>query len=281
MVSAVRQRAPAGRDRLLRSMQGRDEALLSLSTIGMADCRRNGRPRQPVRRLERSPPWGGETAARRLPDERPGGCRSGRGVRQVGQGMKIGIHNEPAAASLGGSECMVAMIAAALGDAHDVEIVHHHLGLTLSTLAAFSGASLDRVKLRYFDRKRPASSLTRLPWRMYAESRDFCAELSSPYDVFISVTHGIPPFCHAPVGVLFVLFPIGNRAETWPIAGQGDAGALRRLLRVRYHDWEWSRRMGSFQTKLAISEFTSRWTRAYWDIDCEVLYPPVDTDFAV
>jgi glycosyltransferase involved in cell wall biosynthesis len=194
--------------------------------------------------------------------------------------MRIGIHNEPAS-SLGGSECMVAMIAAALRDSHAVEIVHHHPDLTLSALSAFSGAPLDHATLRYVDTKRPALSSTRLPWRMYAESRDFFAELSSPYDLFITVTHGIPPFCHAPIGVLFVLFPIGNRSEIWPMTADDDAGSLRRQLRARYHDWEWSRRMGSFQTKLAISEFTSRWARTYWDIDCDVLYPPVDTGFAI
>jgi glycosyltransferase involved in cell wall biosynthesis len=175
---------------------------------------------------------------------------------------------------------MVAMIAAALRDSYSVEIVHHHPDLTLSALSAFSGASLDDVKLRYLAAKRPVPSSTRLPWRMYAESRDFFAELSSPYDVFITVTHGIPPFCHAPIGVLFVLFPIGNRWEAWPRTAEADAGALRRRLRAGYHDWEWSRRMSGFQTKLAISEFTSRWTRAYWGIDCDVLYPPVATGFA-
>jgi len=33
-------------------------------------------------------------------------------------------------------------------------------------------------------------------------------------------------------------------------------------LRARYHDWDWSRRLGCFQTKLAISKFTSRWACA-------------------
>ena len=193
--------------------------------------------------------------------------------------MRIGIHNEPGS-TLGGSECMVAMIAAALRDSYSVEIVHHHADLTLSALSAFSGAPLEHVKLRYVETKRPATSATRLPWRMYAESRDFFAELSSPYDVFITVTHGVPPFCHAPIGVLFVLFPGGNRWKTWPRTAEDDAGSLRRRLRAGYHDWEWGRRMGSYQTKLAISEFTGRWARDYWGIDCDVLYPPVDTGFA-
>jgi len=176
---------------------------------------------------------------------------------------------------------MVAMMAAALRETHSVEIVHHNKTLTLQALSAFSGAVLDDVTIRYVEGKRSVPGATRLPWSMYAEARDFFAELSSPYDVFITVTHGIPAFCHAPIGVLFVLFPIGNRFEMWPRTSGEDARSLRQRLREAYHDWEWDRRMATFQTKLAISEFTNRWTRAYWGINCDVLHPPVDTQFGV
>lgn len=37
--------------------------------------------------------------------------------------------------------------------------------------------------------------------------------------------------------------------------------------------------MKSYQLKTAISEFSRRWTQRRWRIDCEVVYPPVDTHF--
>src|SRR5262249_9234429 len=57
--------------------------------------------------------------------------------------------------------------------------------------------------------------------------------------------------------------------------GNGAASYLKRL----YH-WEWRHRFDSYDRKVAISNFTRLWTKRRWGIDCEVIYPPVDTMFA-
>jgi len=196
--------------------------------------------------------------------------------------MKVGIRNEPYGSGLGGSECLVAMMAEMLSTSHDVEIVVHHPNLEVSSLAAFCGTTLHDVRLRYVEPQQPVSPSTRNVWRLFKEARDWHAELSRPYDFFINVTHGIPPFCHADIGMLIVLFPIYRRSEDWPQTDRDDgANPLRRQLRARYYDWEWSRRISTYQTRLAISEYTKRWTRAFWGVDSCVLYPPVNTRFAV
>jgi glycosyltransferase involved in cell wall biosynthesis len=53
----------------------------------------------------------------------------------------------------------------------------------------------------------------------------------------------------------------------------------KRLRHRAYYDFEWRRRMGSYQRAIAISEFVRRWALRRWRIACDVVYPPVDIDF--
>src|SRR5687767_14087268 len=121
--------------------------------------------------------------------------------------MRIGIQNEPSGAGIGGSECLVAMMAEALCELHDVEIIHHRPNVDLSAWAAFSGTKLSGVRLKFVPSRRPVLSSANNPWFIYRESRDWQAEMSRPYDLFVTVTHNVPPFCHARAGILIVLFP--------------------------------------------------------------------------
>lgn len=196
--------------------------------------------------------------------------------------MKVGIYNEPSGGGIGGAESTVAILAEALSAANQVEIVHHRSALCLEALRDVSGARLDGVGLRYVAPEPYSFGLSHLPWRRYRDARAWRASLSEPYDLFINVTHGIPPFCHARRGALIVLFPIGEQ----PGGGPGSSRALslgslvKRRTKLVYHDWEWQRRIGSYQIKTTISEFSRAWTRRRWGADCKVVYPPVDTHFA-
>jgi glycosyltransferase involved in cell wall biosynthesis len=193
--------------------------------------------------------------------------------------MRIGIYNEPSGGAIGGSESAVAVFAHALRD-HDVEIVHHRPNLQARDLEALSGLSLDGVGLRLAAREREPFGATTVPWQRYRAAHAWQAALSRPYDLFINSTHGLPPFCHARRGVLLVLFPFFRPAYTGfapPDDAADGASALWRSWRRRYASWEWQRRMDSYQLKTANSRFTSDWTRRLWGIDCDVLYPPVDT----
>lgn len=196
--------------------------------------------------------------------------------------MKVGIYNEPSGGGIGGAESTVAILADALSEAHQVEIVHHRSALRLEALREVSGTRLDAVGLRYVEPEPYSFGSSHIPWRRYRDARAWRAALSEPYDLFVNVTHGIPPFCHARRGALIVLFPICEQ----PAGGIESSRAsspgslLKKRTGLLYHDWEWQRRIASYQIKTTISEFSQAWTRRRWGAECQILYPPVDTHFA-
>ena len=196
--------------------------------------------------------------------------------------MRVGIYNEPSG-TLGGSEYLVAVMADALAGRHEVDIVHHNGALEMRDLRELSGLDLSGVSLRHVIREerpdpRSPSGLRHLPDR-YRRERAWHETLSRPYDLFVTSTHALPPFCHARRGVLLTLFPYpaSERRRTWPW-DQPDRSAKARLRRACF-DWIWSRRFATYQQRFSISGYTQRWTKAWWGIDTQILYPPVDTRF--
>jgi glycosyltransferase involved in cell wall biosynthesis len=198
--------------------------------------------------------------------------------------MKVGIYNEPSG-SVGGSEYVVSVLAHALSERHQVEIVHHNQTLAIDQLEQLSGLELASVRLRLVDRQEPPdprvpSGLRNLHRRYRAEI-DWQADFSRPYDLFIVSTHSLPPFCHAPTGVLLTLFPFHDRLNMWPWLD--DATVCNRLLKEKvkhaYYGWLWRERFHSYQYRFSISEYVRKWTRALWRIETDILYPPVDTFF--
>jgi glycosyltransferase involved in cell wall biosynthesis len=193
--------------------------------------------------------------------------------------LKIGIHNEPSGGGVGGAEISVARLAEALARDHQVEIVHHKRTLTRELLAEYSGVNLDTVSLRFVEPEAYSFGVAHNPWRRYKEARLWRASLSSPYDLFLSFVHGVPSFCHAPRGVLTVLFPLHEAAHLQP-EGQSTA-SLTHMVKRAYHRWEWKKRVANYQERVANSHFTKAWTKRRWGIDCKVIYPPVDTNFDI
>ena len=196
--------------------------------------------------------------------------------------MKVGIYSEPTGSSLGGAEYTVAALAQALARDHRVEIVHHHPDWTAAILSGMFALDLEGVRTRAvpYDHARHPK---RRRWRRWYGLDSWHAELSRPYDVFINFTHGAPPFCHARIGILAVLFPMFQPFQAWPWVAQ----APRRLaflppaLHRLHYERAWQRRLQSYRKIVAISEYAKSWTRARWRTDCEVLHPPVHTRFAV
>lgn len=193
--------------------------------------------------------------------------------------MKIGVYNQPQGGGIGGAEYLTAALAETLSRSHEVELVHHKdAGLRPDDFAGHYGADLSSVRLRHVAPEGHFVGYSSNPWKCYRAARDWQAALSEPYDLFINVTHALPPFCHAPKGALLVLFPWFDRHATWPWRANG--GGARERLRRLYYDWEWRKRFDTYQLKAAISQFTRTWTRRWWDVDCEILPPPADGDFA-
>jgi glycosyltransferase involved in cell wall biosynthesis len=192
--------------------------------------------------------------------------------------MKIAIYNE-ARGGVGGSEFCSAVLAEAFSHDHDVAIVHHNHQLTKERIEELFSVRLDRVTLQYHAHDPSCWGNSRGPWRRSRELRAWQSALSAGTDLFIAFAHGIPPFCHAKRGVLVVLFPLFDRRNQWPW-GEPSPNALSWAgLQRRYFDWQWRRRMATYQVKWAISDFTAEWTRRRWGIDCQVVYPPADNGF--
>jgi glycosyltransferase involved in cell wall biosynthesis len=194
--------------------------------------------------------------------------------------MKIGVYVGLSSSEVGGGELSAVLLAEALARENQVEFIHHNRNLTKDLLKKFVYADLGRVCFRYeaFD-QRPVFGHSKIPWRRYKESREWSAELSEPYDLFINFTHDIPPFCHAKRGVLIILFPLFNRATVWPWKrGEKELLSLRNHLIRHYYDWEWKKRLDTYQFKFANSLYTRDWTKRWWGIDCDVLYPPIECD---
>lgn len=187
--------------------------------------------------------------------------------------MKIGIHNQPSGDSIGGTEQCVAVLAEALQYEHQVEIVHHRPTLTATHLAQFCGVDLSNVTLRCLG----GEPFPPRSWNFvkhYRQTVQSNKALSAPYDIFISFTHEVPPFCHAPKGVLAVLFPYHDEA-----ARVRRGGGIMRSLERAYSRRLWHERFATYQQKTAISEYSRLWTERYWQVECAVLPPPVDTAF--
>jgi len=198
--------------------------------------------------------------------------------------MKVGIYNEPSG-SIGGSEYAVSVLAHALSERHQVEIVHHNQTLAIDQLEQLSGLELANVRLRLVDRQEPPNlrfpSGLRNLHRRYRAEIDWQADFSRPYDLFIASTHGLPPFCHAPTGVLLTLFPLHDRVSVWPWVAVATArnGLLKEKVKNLYYSWLWHERFRSYQYRFSNSNYTRKWTRAWWGIETDILYPPVDTFF--
>lgn len=193
--------------------------------------------------------------------------------------LKIGIYNEPIGTGIGGSENMVAVLAEALAREHQVELLHHILALNGEKFSEVSGTDLSNVRLRYVEPDYNSIQYFRNPWRRYQASLKWHATLSKPYDVFVAVVHEMPPFCHAPKGVLLVLFPMRAAPYLQPSNELLKRSTLRRRIENEYQEWEWRKRMESYQVKMAISDFSRTWTRQRWGINCEIVYPPVGNHF--
>jgi glycosyltransferase involved in cell wall biosynthesis len=189
--------------------------------------------------------------------------------------MRIGVYTERVG-GLGGGEYVAAVLAHAYRHADRVELVHHDPDLTIEQLETFTGLTLDRLSLRWIHRQSFRAAGSSPEWLGGRGGRQWERDLSAPYDLFVNVTHSIPPHCYAAAGVLLVLFPLFNRNAAWPANDPATSLLdVRRHVRNRYYDWRWRQRISSYRRVVAISEFTRTWTQRYWGIDSTIVYPPV------
>lgn len=190
--------------------------------------------------------------------------------------MKIGLYIEHGVGNgVGGAELMMAQLASEWSSEHQVDLIHHRPPLTRERIEMFSPDDFQRVTFRYVPREREVESSGN-PVRRYRTARDWQRAVSEGYDLFVNCTHWLPCFCHAKKGVLLVLFPFYVRPEQTPEIQR--LPPWKRLRHRAYYEWEWRRRLATYQRRCAISEFSREWTRRRWMLDSEIMYPPVDTE---
>lgn len=195
-------------------------------------------------------------------------------------GLKISIYNEPTGTGIGGSEFVAALLAEALARDHQVDLYHRIPSLTVEKLAANSGTRLGHnVRLHCVDKPDLEPQSSRNPLTHYRELQKIQAELSEGYDIFVAIVHDVPPFSHAKKGALIVLFPLPTAPYVKPEGGVDAKLARKRPAGYIYKSWAWKKRMESYGLRTAISDFSRRWTKRRWGIDCTVVYPPVNTCF--
>jgi glycosyltransferase involved in cell wall biosynthesis len=196
--------------------------------------------------------------------------------------MRIGIY-QSYWGSIGGGGLVVGAAAEALSKEHDVEILYHRPDFSQKAIEEALNLDLARVRFRLVPVSSRPSREGWNPLRRLREERDWCAEYSRPYDLFINHCEIVPVFCHAPRGVLITAFPFvdrdgfhARRTPEW----QQRPGAARALLRL-YHGVEWRQRYRTYQLVLANSQFTQNWLRRRWGVRSAVVYPPKRGDFRV
>jgi len=190
--------------------------------------------------------------------------------------MKIGLYIEHGVGNgVGGAELMMAHLASEWSRTHDVHLIHHRPPLTRERIEQFSPDDFNRVTFRYVPRESEIESSGN-PIHRYQQARDWQRNVSEGYDLFVNCTHWLPCFCHARKGVLLVLFPFYVRPEQTPEIQQ--LPLWKRLRHRTYYEWEWQRRLATYQRRCAISEFSGEWTRRRWMLESEIVYPPVDVE---
>jgi glycosyltransferase involved in cell wall biosynthesis len=115
------------------------------------------------------------------------------------------------------------------------------------------------------------------PWERLRRERQWGADISAGYDVFIDSSDAIPYFCHARKGVLLTHFPLvrfdefhGHTTKEWR-----RRSPLKRILAGTFHRLEWSQRFATYQYCIVNSEFTRAWMKRLWGLKAEVVYPPL------
>jgi Glycosyltransferase len=194
--------------------------------------------------------------------------------------LKVSIYNEPHGSGIGGSEFLAALLAEALAKDHQVDFFHRIPSLTVEKLAANSGTNLPNVQLYYVDVEDTNPQFSRRnPLSHYRNSQNFLSELSKGYDIFVAIMHGVPPFSHARQGALIVLFPTPTAPYVKPEGGLDTELIRQRRGRYLYQSWLWKKRMQTYQIQTAISDFSRSWAQKRWGIECDIVYPPVNTTF--
>jgi glycosyltransferase involved in cell wall biosynthesis len=194
--------------------------------------------------------------------------------------MNIGIY-QAYWGPIGGGQRYVGSVAVSLAKQHRVEIVHHCENFDADQVGEAMELDFSRIHFRYLPRQDRPHWPTSNPLSRLRQEREWCAEISRPYELFIDNSDNVPFFCHAPRGVLITHFPLvrfeefhGHWTDEWR-----RRSLFAKALTGLYHRLEWWRRFATYELTLCCSEYGREWLKTYWNRDALVVYPPVRTSF--
>jgi glycosyltransferase involved in cell wall biosynthesis len=76
-----------------------------------------------------------------------------------------------------------------------------------------------------------------------------------------------------------VLFPFHTRPHLEAEDLSDNGSQLSKRIKYIYHEWDWSKRLDTYQIKTTISRFSQSWTTRRWGVECEIIYPPASNSF--
>ncbi len=193
--------------------------------------------------------------------------------------MKIGIFDH-LSLRLGGGQHVVARMAELLSQQYEVDVIHTGKGYTLSTLATAFDVDLSRARERIEEGSLESFSIPgRQSFPRYLRyGLPSERTLTEPYDLFIYVGQGAPPFSYARQGLIYCHFPFEGHPNVFFPTDERWARrrSLDRWLRLILYERLWDLRMRGYGTVLANSHFTAGWIERLWGRLAMVVYPPVD-----
>jgi glycosyltransferase involved in cell wall biosynthesis len=194
--------------------------------------------------------------------------------------MNIGIY-QAYWGPVGGGQRYIGAVATVLAKRHRVEIVHHCEDFDAGKVGEAMELDFSGISFRYLPHRDHPEWPSSNPLSRYRHERQWCSEISCPYDLFIDNSDKVPFFCHAPRGILITHFPLvrfeefhGRRSDQWQ-----RRSLLAKALTGCYHCLEWHRRFATYQLTLTCSEFSRGWLKTYWNREASVVYPPVRNAF--
>jgi glycosyltransferase involved in cell wall biosynthesis len=193
--------------------------------------------------------------------------------------MKIGVYHSLWGGVNGGTRYS-GSVAQTLAKHYPVELVHHCADFNQQAVAEAIELDFSRIQFRYVPRPARPQQAGGLLAR-YRRERDWCAEISQPYDLFINSSDGVPFFNHARSGVLISYFPSMLFEE---FHGYGTVEWQRRNVLLRklsglYHRLEWQRRFDTYNLIFTVSRYSSKWLRTLWNREGIVVYPSIRNSF--
>jgi len=180
--------------------------------------------------------------------------------------------------TLGGGENLLAVLAQCLEQeipAAQIDLITHATSdITLEPVTERFGVDLRRTRIRRLEIRERAHLRRFQTLRRLLHERDI-ARASAEYDLFVNGTifSLVPP--RSPLSLYMCMFPINPLPPAYAAATGFRRWRNALYLFARRHAIR--HRLGRYDKLLSISEFTRSWIRVFWQLDAQVLHPPVDT----